>query len=153
MKIVIEYVLIENFLINLMILKSVSLILKEKGRLFFLSAFLGACCTVVIPILYLSAIGSLLLQIGFVVWYVCISFKFKTLKKFMQIYLTYFVITLLYGGACFYIESFFFLFSSSFWYSAKICSCPCSFKILKSSFSVIIFINSFPNFVIHSFYA
>lgn len=107
MKIVIEYVLIENFLINLMILKSVSLILKEKGRLFFLSAFLGACCTVVIPILYLSAIGSFLLQIGLVVFYVCISFKFKTLKKFMQIYLTYFVTTLLYGGACFYIESLF----------------------------------------------
>ena len=50
MKIVIEYVLLENFLINIIVLKTVELFLKEKGRLFFLSALLGAGVTLVFQI-------------------------------------------------------------------------------------------------------
>jgi len=107
MKIVIEYVLIENFLINLIVLKTVSLFLKEKGRLFFLSAGLGAVVTLLCPLLNLTTLGSFLLQFGFAIFYVCISFKFSGFKKFCVLYLSYFVSAFLYGGACFFFEGLF----------------------------------------------
>lgn len=107
MKIVVEYVLLENFLINLIILKTTANVLKEKGRLFFVSAVLGACVTVVIPLLFLNSLGELLLQVGLAVFYICISFKFKTIKKFARLYVCHFVVTLLYGGACFFFERLF----------------------------------------------
>ncbi len=110
MKIVIEYVLLENFLINVIVLKTVELFLKEKGRLFFLSALLGAGVTLVCPILRLSTFGSFLLQFGFAIFYICISFKFSTFKKFAYLYLAYFVSAFLYGGACYFFEG---LFSQS----------------------------------------
>lgn len=107
MKIVIEYVLIENFLINLIVLKTVALFLKEKGRLFFLSAGLGAVVTLLCPLLNLTTFGSFLLQLGFAVFYVCISFKFCGLKKFAVLFLSYFAAAFLYGGACFFFEGLF----------------------------------------------
>ncbi len=107
MKIVIEYVLIENMLINLMSLKSTALLTKEKGRLFLLSSFLGGCITVVLPLFNLSAVGSFLVEVGLACVYVCISFKFKTFKKFIRFFLTFFIVTFLYGGACFFIERYF----------------------------------------------
>lgn len=107
MEIVVEYVLLENLLINLIILKTTALLTKEKGRLFILSAFLGACVTVVLPILHLNTWGGFLVQAGLTIFYLCISFKFKTIKKFSRLYLSYFVTTFLYGGVCFYFESLF----------------------------------------------
>lgn len=107
MKIIIEYVLIENMLINLMSLKSTAVLTKEKGRFFLLSSFLGGCITVVLPLFRLSAIGSFLIEVGLACIYVCISFKFKTFKKFMLLFLTFFIVTFLYGGACFFIERYF----------------------------------------------
>lgn len=106
MKIVIEYVLIENFMINLIILKSCELILKEKGRFFWLSAIFGAGVTLVMPILHLAAFGAILLQAAVSIVVVCISFKFKTLKKFLQIYVCFYVATFLYGGICAFIQSY-----------------------------------------------
>lgn len=107
MKIVIEYVLIENFLINIIVLKTVELFLKEKGRLFFLSAGLGAVVTLLCPLLNLTTLGSFLLQFGFAIFYVCISFKFSGFKKFAVLYLSYFVSAFLYGGACYFFEGLF----------------------------------------------
>ncbi len=107
MQIVVEYVLLENFLINLVILQTTKFLLHEKGRLFFLSAFLGACFTVVMPAFYLSSFGWLLVEIGQVVLCICISFKFKKLKKFIQIFCCHFAVTFLYGGACYFFEGLF----------------------------------------------
>lgn len=104
MQIVVEYVFVENFLIGLIILKTVGMILREKGRWFFLSAALGACLTVVMPALYLSSLGWLFVEAGQAVLCVCISFKFKKIQKFFQIFCTYFAATFLYGGACYFFE-------------------------------------------------
>ena len=104
MEIIVEYVLLENFFINLITLKTTALLTKEKGKLFLLSAFLGACLSVALPIFYLSALGYFLVELGLVTIYVCLSFKFKTIKKFFQLYLTFFVSTFLYGGACYFFE-------------------------------------------------
>ncbi len=107
MKIVVEYVLIENMLINLISLKTTALVTKEKGRLFLLSAFLGGCLTVVMPLFSLNSIGLFLIQIGLVCIYICLSFKFKTLKKFLRLYFCFFIVTFLYGGACYFVERYF----------------------------------------------
>lgn len=107
MEIVVEYVLLENLLINLIVLKTTSLILKERGRLFLLSAFFGACLTVAIPAMRLSSLGWFLVEIGQIMVLVCISFKFKSFKKFVGIFLTYFLSTLIYGGACFFFDQLF----------------------------------------------
>lgn len=107
MEIIIEYVLIENLLINLIVLKTTALLTKEKGRFFLLTSFLCACLTVSIPIFYLSTIGSFLVEIGVVILSVCLSFKFHTFKKFLQLFLCLFVVLFLYGGACYFFESLF----------------------------------------------
>ncbi len=107
MIIVVEYVLIENFLINLIILKTTSMLTKEGGRWLFLSAFFGACLTVAMPAMYLSAIGSFLVEVGVAIVSICISFKFKKIKKFAILFSTYFISAFLYGGACYFFESYF----------------------------------------------
>ena len=107
MKVVIEYVLLENMLINLICLKTCSLLLREKGRLFFLSAFFCACFTVVLPLLKLTAFGSFLFEIGLAILVVCISFKFKTIKKFLKCWSSYLIVTLIYGGGCYFVERYF----------------------------------------------
>lgn len=107
MKIIIEYVLLENLLINLIVLKTTSLLSKEQGRLFFLSAFFGAGLTVVLPLFFMSKLGYFLVEIGVVLISVCISFKFSTIKKFLHLFCSYFVSLFVYGGACFFFEKFF----------------------------------------------
>ncbi len=107
MKIVVEYVLIENFLINLIILKTTSMLTHEKGKLLLLSAFFGACLTVALPALYLSSFGTFLVEVGVAIVSICISFKFKKIKKFAIIFSTYFISAFIYGGACYFLESFF----------------------------------------------
>ncbi len=104
MQIVVEYVLLENFFINLIVLKTTALLLHEKGRLFFLSAFLGACLTVVMPLLFLSSFGWVLVQVGIMTITICISFRFRRLKKFLQIFATQFASAFLYGGAAYFFE-------------------------------------------------
>ena len=105
MEIVIEYVLLENALINFIVLKTVSLLTKEKGRFFVLTACLGGILAVVIPLLYLSPIGYVLMDVGVAILSVCLSFKFSNLKKFLQLFLCFFVTLFLYGGACYFFEN------------------------------------------------
>ena len=107
MKIIIEYVLIENMLINIISLYTTSMFTKERGRYFWVAAFLGGCVTVVLPLFNLTAVGSFLLEIGLVCLYICISFKFKTLKKFLKLYICFYIVTFLYGGACYFVERYF----------------------------------------------
>ena len=107
MEIIIEYVILENFLISLLILKTTALLSKEKGRLFCISALISGGVTVVLPLLYITPWGSVLFQIGLTTIFLCISFKFKTFKKFLQLFVCYFVSNLIYGGACFFFEQLF----------------------------------------------
>ncbi len=107
MKIIVEYVLLENLLINLIILKTTALLSKETGRLFWLSALLGACVTVALPALALSTVGMFLVEVGLAMLATCISFKFKTIKKFAHLFLCHFVTSFLYGGACYFFEGLF----------------------------------------------
>lgn len=107
MKIVIEYVLFENFLINLMVLKTTSLVSKEETKLCWLASSLGACLTVALPIFRLSIFGCLIVEIGQIWLSECLCFKFRTLKKFVYLFLCYFVSLMVYGGGCFFFEKLF----------------------------------------------
>ena len=95
----IEYVLLANFLINLLVLKTSAILLKEAGRWYFLSAFIGACFAIVTPYFYLNKVGGMICFLSSTIWYVCLSFRFKTFKKFFQIYCVYMISALIYGGA------------------------------------------------------
>ncbi len=103
MQIVVEYVLLENFIICLLVLKSVSLLAKEEGKLFWLSSMLSAAVALCMPALYMGVFGSFLLQFGMAFVYVSICFKFKTINKFIKFLLLYFLVNFIYGGACFFV--------------------------------------------------
>lgn len=107
MEIVIEYVLLENLFINLIVLKTVALLTKEKGRFFLLASFLSACLTVALPSFYLSTFGYFLVEFGVAILSVCLSFKFNNIKKFLFIFLCFLISLFVYGGACFIFESLF----------------------------------------------
>ena len=107
MKVVVEYVLLENLLINFIVLKTTCLIFKEKSKLLLLAAFLCACLTVALPALALSKTGSFLVQIGLTILSVCICFKFTTFKKFISVFCCQFLAAFIYGGACYFFEALF----------------------------------------------
>lgn len=102
-----ELILIENMLINLIILKTTSLIIKERGKFYLLSAFLSGCFAMILPILNLNNFGQVLYNLGLTIILICISFKFKTLKKFVKIYSVYYLSSFIYGGACYFFTQLF----------------------------------------------
>ena len=107
MKVVVEYDLLENLLLNLIILKTCSAFLKEKGRFLFVSAFFCACLCVALPALKLNPIGHILLNLGQSILAICLSFKFCGIKKFSLLFLTYYICTFVYGGACYFVQNMF----------------------------------------------
>jgi hypothetical protein len=107
MKIVIEYLFIESFLINFVVLKSTTLLLKEKARLIWLSASIFAVATVCLPLFRLSKLGLILFEIGMIGLTVSMSFKWKSLARFLQLFASVFVCNFLYGGVCDYFERLF----------------------------------------------
>ncbi len=100
MKVVVEFVFLENFLINLLEIKTTSILSHEKCSLAWVSAALGAAFCVILPALRLLSIGYLLVQVALVTLSLCISFKFKTFKKFVFLFVCHFITNFVYGGAC-----------------------------------------------------
>ena len=99
MQIVIEYVLIENIVVNFFILKSCELFLKEKASLKFLNSIFGAIVSLCFPLFYLSNLGIFLLKILVGAVMVCISFSFKNLSQFLYKYFSFSLMTFVFGGA------------------------------------------------------
>ena len=99
MQIVIEYVLIENFVINLFILKICELFLKEKASLKILNSLFGSIIALCFPLFNLSLVGETLLKILVGSVMVCISFPFKTFKKYLYNYFAFALMTFVFGGA------------------------------------------------------
>lgn len=100
MKIIVEYVLFENLLINFFILKTTQFFLKEKPKFVFLNSFFGAIIALVFPMFNLSTIMSLLAKalVGSIM--VCISFSFQSFKRFIYFYFAFILMTFVYGGTC-----------------------------------------------------
>ena len=99
MQIIIEYVLIENFLINFFILKICELFLKEKASLKILNSLFGAIIALCFPLFNLSVTGEILLKILVGSIMVCISFSFKTFGKYLYDFFAFALMTFVFGGA------------------------------------------------------
>lgn len=100
MKIVIEYVLIENLLINFFILKTTEKFIKQKTQLVWLNSLFGAIISLICPILNLTTIGTIFLKVFVGSVMVCISFDFKFLSKYLYIYFAFSIMTFAFGGFC-----------------------------------------------------
>ena len=107
MEIVIEYVFLQNFFIDLMILKTTEKILHEKGRLFVVMSIIAASFAVTLPLFYLQTVFELILKLFFAVFIVSLTFDFKKFSTFLKIYLVFMFVTFLYGGVnYFFVQAF-----------------------------------------------
>lgn len=100
MTVYIEYVLIDNFVIDYLLLKATFLLTKlrsSKGRLLF-CAFLGSVFALLYPLLTLSPLLITLLKLAFGLFLVLISGEYKTKKEFLVCALIFNTLTFLLGG-------------------------------------------------------
>ena len=105
MEVVIEYVLIDNLVINFLILYITSFALKlnyKKLRLFFADVF-GTSVAIVFPLLNLHFALLLFLKILVGVLIVLIAFKVEKFKQFLILFFTFLLSTALLGGITFLI--------------------------------------------------
>lgn len=99
----IEQVVIDNVVINYILLfltgKILSLNIK-KSRI-FIASFFGMLVTLVYPLLSFDGILLLIFKTLLGIVIISISFEYKTLKKFLLIFLTFVFLTGIFGGLIF----------------------------------------------------
>ncbi|MBE7086773.1 MAG: hypothetical protein E7369_00550 [Clostridiales bacterium] len=100
MTVYIEYVLIDNFVLDYLFLKAtfhLTNIPSSKGRLLF-CAFLGSVFALIYPLIRLGSVGTAVIKILFGLLLTLISGKFKTKKEYYVCTLIFFCLTTLTGG-------------------------------------------------------
>lgn len=105
MKILVE-IFFENMLINFVTLRSVSIVLHEQGKLFWLSSIVGASLNVFLVFFDVERLGTVLFTIGSSLWLLCICFQFKTVRKFVKIYSAHVLSIILYGGTSYFVANY-----------------------------------------------
>lgn len=105
MIIYIEQILIDNFIINFFILLLLKVILKAKIKIFLivLSSLLGSVCAVILPLFNFNFILSLIFKILLSLSMVLILKKWKKFKEFLLYYVTFLLLTCLFGGVCIFL--------------------------------------------------
>ena len=103
MEIIIEYVLIQNILIDMMIFKTTAAILKIKGRFFFLISVFASVFALILPLFHINGAPAFLIKICFGVLLVNLAFKFSSFKSLIKIFLVFLLTTFLYGGVASFI--------------------------------------------------
>ena len=107
MEIVIEYVFLQNFFIDLMILKATEKILHNKGKHFVVLSIIAAAFAVIMPLFYLQTVFELILKLFFAAFIVSLTFNYKKLTTFLKIYLVFMFVTFLFGGVnYFFVQAF-----------------------------------------------
>ena len=107
MEIVVEYVLLQNFIIDFLILKTTALIIKVKARFVFLNSMFASIIALLLPLFHLTQIAEFVLKIFLAILLVSISFPYHKFSSFLKIYLTFFFSTFIYGGvASFFVQTF-----------------------------------------------
>ncbi len=104
MEIIIEYVLIENLLIDILILLTSEKILRQKARLIFLISLCASVLALIFPLFYLPLIIEVIckLCIGLMISIIC--FKAKNFKELCINFMVFMVVTFMYGGFAYMIE-------------------------------------------------
>lgn len=105
MQIVIEYVILQNFVLQAIILLTMADIMRQKSNLIWLSALLYSCLAVVLPIFKLNYIWQFVIQIIFGIVIVNISFKFKKFMQFFRYYLLYILTACIYNGISYFLTN------------------------------------------------
>ena len=103
MEIVIEYVFLQNLFIDLMIFKTTELVLKIKGRHFFLVSIMASLFALILPIFNLAGYASFFIKILFGILLTNLCFKFSSFLSFIKIYLVFLFSTFIYGGVASFI--------------------------------------------------
>lgn len=105
MEIIIEYSFVINFFVNLLILKLTALFLKEKLRLWMLSATISSVVAIILPLYNLNWALKIMVIFAVCSLMVCLSFKSLTIKKYFVCFCAVFGSTFLFGGACYALEN------------------------------------------------
>lgn len=105
MEIIVELSLCINFLINAFILKSTALFVKQKARLWWLSAVLGAVVALIYPLFHLNVILKIFLALFLAVLMITISFSYKSFKSFGVIFASFLGVSFVFGGGCYALQS------------------------------------------------
>ena len=95
----IEYIIIENFIVNFFIISCAQKIMKEKSKLTFVGIILSTIISVICPLFNLTSWTKLVIIICTSVLLTCLSFKFSTFKSFALSYLLLLGITFMFGGS------------------------------------------------------
>ena len=100
MTVYIEYVLIDNFVIDFLLIKATFTLLKKeykKGRLFF-CAFLGAIIALFYPLIQIEPILLTFLKIASGLLIVALAKNYNSKKEFAVFSITFFLLTFALGG-------------------------------------------------------
>lgn len=105
MVIYIEQVLIDNFIINLFIILSLRAILRAKFKKIniVLASLLGSVVALILPLFRFNLIINSLIKILLSLVMVIILKRFTKLKEYLLYYLTFLLLTFVFGGACLFI--------------------------------------------------
>ena len=105
MVIYIEQVLIDNFIINLFIIFSLRAILRAKFKKIniVLASLLGSVVALILPLFRFNLIINSLIKILLSLVMVIILKRFTKLKEYLLYYLTFLLLTFVFGGACLFI--------------------------------------------------
>ena len=95
----IEYVLIENLLINYFITTCSQKILKNKSKLSFLGIILATTITILCPIFNLNVYSSIAIKILTSLLLTLLCFKCKKIKSFLLSYSIFLGTTFMFGGS------------------------------------------------------
>lgn len=105
MVIYIEQVLIDNFIINLFIILSLKAILRAKIKKIniVLASLLGSVIALILPLFHFNLIINSLIKILLSLVMVIILKRFTKFKEYLLYYLTFLLLTFVFGGACLFI--------------------------------------------------
>ncbi len=112
MEIVIEYVLIENLIINYFILSCCGGLFKTKPKWWGASALLGAVIALFLPIFNFPVAAKVAVMLLVAIIMVSISFPVKSFKDFAFYGFGLIFLTFVFGGACYMISMWFGALSS-----------------------------------------
>ena len=105
MTIVIEETLLICLVLNSFIIKLTAMFLKDRARLWLLSALIGSIISIMLPLFHIKVMLKLLIVIFSCSLLVCISFKFLNFKRFLAIFGVFVLTTFVFGGGCYAVES------------------------------------------------
>lgn len=103
MEVYIEYVIIDNFIINYLILFFTAFTIgtKIKKINMFISTMFGVICSVIYPLFTLNALMVLPLKIAIGILMILMLKKYSNFKQFLIHILLFFTFTFVFGGLCF----------------------------------------------------